>query len=137
MPEDWELEKLKEKKLRELFREAGGGAEGAIIEKPIPADEEQFEEVLRKYDLVLVDFWADWCGPCKMLAPIIDELAREYAGRLVFVKVNVDRNRRLAERFAIMSIPTLILFKNGKPVDVVVGWHPKPALKEFIDRYLQ
>ncbi|MCS7132441.1 MAG: thioredoxin [Nitrososphaeria archaeon] len=137
MPEDWELEKIKEKKLRKLFREAEGGVEGAVIERPIQVDEERFEEVLRKYEFVLVDFWAEWCGPCRMLAPIIDELAKEYAGRVVFVKVDVDRARRLAERFGIMSVPTLIFFRNGKPIDVVVGWHPKPVLEEFINQYLQ
>lgn len=137
MPEDWDLERIKERRVRELFRKAGERSEDTVINKPIPVDEEQFEDIIRKHELVLIDFWADWCGPCRMLAPIIDELAKEYAGKVVFLKVNVDRNGRLAEKFGIMSIPTLILFRNGKPVDMIVGWHPKPALKDFINQYLQ
>ena len=72
-----------------------------------------------------------------MVAPIIEELAREYAGRVVFAKVDVDRNRGLAMKFGIMSIPTLMLFKNGKPVDMIIGAQPKPAIKQLIDQYLE
>ena len=71
-----------------------------------------------------------------MIAPIIDELAREYAGRAVFVKVDVDRNRRLAMKYGIMSIPTLMIFRNGKPVDMIIGFQPKPAIEEIINQYL-
>jgi len=72
-----------------------------------------------------------------MIAPIIEELAREYAGRVVFAKVDVDRNRRLAMKFGIMSIPTLMLFKDGKPVDMIIGAQPKPMIKQLIDQYLR
>jgi len=137
MSEDRELERIKERKLRELLRKTEEEPRIRVIDKPIPVDEEQFEEILRKYELVFADFWAAWCGPCRMIAPIIEELAREYAGKVVFVKVDVDRNRRLAAKFGIMSIPTLILFKNGKPVDMVIGVYPKPALEELINRYLR
>ena len=136
MSKDRELERIKERKLREMLRKAGEKARGVVIDKPIPVDEEQFEEIIRKHELVFVDFWAAWCGPCRMIAPIIEELAREYAGKVVFVKVDVDRNRRLAMKFGIMSIPTLILFKNGKPVDMVIGVYPKPALEQIINQYL-
>ncbi len=137
MSEDRELERIKERKLRELLRKTEEEPRIRVIDKPIPVDEEQFEEILRKYELVFADFWAAWCGPCRMIAPIIEELAREYAGKVVFVKVDVDRNRKLAAKFGIMSIPTLILFKNGKPVDIVIGVYPKPALEELINRYLR
>ena len=137
MSEDRELERIKERKLRELLRRTEEEPRIRVIDKPIPVDEEQFEEILRKYELVFADFWAAWCGPCRMIAPIIEELAREYAGKVVFVKVDVDRNRKLAAKFGIMSIPTLILFKNGKPVDMVIGVYPKPALEELINRYLR
>jgi len=130
--DDLELEWIKWRRLRELISGGGGGAP----DKPIPIDEAHFDEFVKKHPLVLVDFWASWCGPCMMIAPIIEELAREYAGRVVFAKVDVDRNRRLAMRFGIMSIPTLILFKNGEPVDMLIGAQPKPAIEQMIRRHL-
>ncbi len=137
MVEDSELERIKRKKLRELLsRAAGGGEPGEIIDKPIHVNETNFDEIMRKYPLVLVDFWASWCGPCMMIAPIIDQLAREYAGKVVFAKVDVDRNRRLAAKFGIMSIPTLMIFKNGKPVDMIIGAQPRPAIEKVLRDYL-
>ena len=132
--EDRELERIKLRKLRELM--SGKAEAGEKLDKPVHLDENEFHEFLQKHPLVLVDFWAPWCGPCHMIAPVIDELAREYAGRVAFAKIDVDKNRRLAMKFGIMSIPTLILFKNGKPVDMIVGAQPKPAIEEMIKRYL-
>jgi len=133
--DDFELERIKFKKLRELM---GGGSEAEEkLDKPIHLDDSEFDSFVKRHPLVLVDFWASWCGPCLMVAPIIEELAREYAGRVVFAKVDVDRNRGLAMKFGIMSIPTLMLFKNGKPVDMIIGAQPKPAIKQLIDQYLE
>jgi len=132
--DDRELERLKLRKLKKLM--SGGRAAGEKPDKPLHVDEGEFDEIVRRYPLVVVDFWAEWCGPCRMIAPIIDELAREYAGRVVFVKVDVDRNRRLAMKYGIMSIPTLMIFRNGKPVDMIIGFQPKPAIKEIINQYL-
>ena len=84
----------------------------------------------------LVDFWAPWCGPCKMIAPILDELAGEMQGKARIVKINVDDNPDVAGQFGIMSITTLMLFKDGKLVDKLVGGQPKPQLKAFIERAL-
>ena len=81
---------------------------------------------------VLVDFWAPWCGPCKMVAPVLDELAREYAGKLKIVKLNVDQNQQVAAQFGISSIPTLIMFKNGKESGKMIGFQSKDALKKMI-----
>ena len=81
----------------------------------------------------LVDFWAPWCGPCKMIAPILDELAGEMQGKARIVKINVDDNPEVAGQFGIMSIPTLMLFKDGKLVDKLVGGQPKPQLKAFVE----
>ncbi len=86
--------------------------------------------------VTLVDFWAPWCGPCKMIAPTLDELAGELQGRARIAKVNVDDNPEVAGSFGIMSIPTLLLFKDGKPVGKLVGAQPKASLKAFIEQAL-
>lgn len=82
--------------------------------------------------LTFVDFWAPWCGPCKMLGPVIDELSQEFDGKIKIAKLNVDENQETAQKYGIMSIPTMILFENGKPVEKVQGFHPKQALHEYL-----
>jgi thioredoxin 1 len=105
--------------------------------KPVEIEEDKFDEVVLKSKTpVLVDFWAPWCGPCRMVAPIVDELAGEYAGKLSFVKVNVDNNQKVAGKYGVMSIPTLILFKDGKPMTNIVGFKPKDELKKSLDKAL-
>ena len=93
-------------------------------------------EVDKAPGLVLVDFWAVWCGPCQMVGPIVDELATEYNGKLKVMKLNTDENPDVAGRYGIMSIPTLLFFKGGQAVDKVVGAVPKKVLKDAIDRLL-
>lgn len=107
------------------------------MNKPVEIEEAKFDEaVLKSKTPVLVDFWAPWCGPCRMVAPVVDELAEEYAKKVSFFKVNVDNNSKIAGKYGVMSIPTLILFKDGKPVTNIVGYRPKGELKKSLDKAL-
>ena len=102
--------------------------------KTLDIDEANFEDKVLKSGIpVLVDFWAEWCVPCRMVAPVVEELAEEYAGRISFGKVNVDQNPKIASQYGIMSIPTLLLFKEGQPVDHMVGFRPKAQMKESLE----
>jgi thioredoxin 1 len=94
------------------------------------------EIVLKSANPVLVDFWATWCRPCQMVAPILDELTGEYSGKLTIAKLDVDQNQQIAQKYHVMSIPTMIVFKGGQPVKNIVGFKPKEALKEELDAAL-
>ncbi|HOC06729.1 MAG: thioredoxin [Bacillota bacterium] len=97
----------------------------------------QFEQEVKQSDLpVLVDFWAGWCGPCRMMAPVLDEAAAELEGKMKVVKVNVDEEVSLAEEYEIMSIPTMLVFKSGEPVDMLVGFMPKSNLLAKLNQYI-
>lgn len=107
------------------------------MSKPLPVNDSDFEKtVLQAKKPVMVDFWATWCAPCRMVAPLVDELAEEYDGRISFVKVDVDQNPRTASKYGIMSIPTLLIFKNGAPVSHLVGFRPKKELKQSLENTL-
>ena len=104
---------------------------------PVEVSDANFEEVVVRSGMpVLVDFWAPWCGPCRMVGPVVEELSREYAGRVVVAKVNTDDNRETAGKFQILSIPTLILFKNGEAVERITGAAPKAHLDEVIRKHI-
>jgi thioredoxin 1 len=136
MSSDDELEAIKHKKLAELQKEAATKAMMSSITEPIVLTDSNFASEVTKYPIMLVDFWAHWCGPCKMVSPIIEQLSREYSGRVAFGKVNVDENQRIAASFGIQSIPTLMIFKGGKAVDVIIGAIPKAQIEMKLKQQL-
>ncbi|MFC0819629.1 thioredoxin [Moraxella marmotae] len=107
------------------------------MSKIIYSNDRQFEQdVIQSKEPVLVDFYADWCPPCQMIAPMLDELAEDYAGKAKIVKINVDQNPEISARYGIRSIPTLISFKQGKPLQQTAGAMPKPQLAALIEKAL-
>ncbi len=99
--------------------------------------EDNFDtEVLKSNIPVLVDFWAEWCGPCKMLSPTVEQLAKDYEGKIKVVKINVDENQNLAAKYGIMSIPTIIIFKDGKIVEQFIGAQAKSVYEETLKKYI-
>lgn len=109
---------------------------GAIVAKPIEVTDANFDQTLKDSNLVLVDFWAEWCGPCRMVAPVIEELAGEYAGKVTVAKLDVDANPQTAMKYRVMSIPTIILFKDGNPVEVMVGAAPKRNFQSRLEKHV-
>jgi thioredoxin 1 len=105
--------------------------------KPLEIVDAQFQdEVLGAKVPVLVDFWASWCGPCRMVAPVLEEMARDYADKLKVVKVNVDDNPDTSSRYSVMSIPTMIIFKEGAPVETIIGFRKKEELSAIINQFI-
>lgn len=107
------------------------------IKEPLNLDDSNFAQTINKYPLLLVDFWAPWCGPCRMMSPIIDQVGKEYIGKLVVGKVNVDENPRISGQFGISSIPTLILFKRGQAVNNIIGSVSKSRIDEMVRMHLE
>ncbi len=127
-----ELEEIRVKKMRELMSQMSTPS----IDKPIAVSDRNFDQTVKSYPLVVVDCWAAWCAPCRAIAPIIEQLAKEYSGKVVFGKLNVDENPETAQRFGVMAIPTLLVMKSGREVDRVVGIVPKGELQSKIDGYI-
>ncbi|MFQ5815322.1 MAG: thioredoxin [Candidatus Hydrothermarchaeaceae archaeon] len=128
-----ELEKIRLKKRKELM--AKMASKTNVLEqpsKPVVLDDGSFDDFVKKYPLSLVDCWAAWCAPCRILAPTIDALAAELKGKVVFGKLNVDENPKTAARFGIRSIPTMLVFKNGGLVDQLLGALPKENIKGVV-----
>jgi len=139
MPEefDLELEKIRKKKLQEMQRRVENQDDRRRTEEgPITVEDSNFDELVRRYPLMMIDCWAPWCGPCRMVAPIIEELMRDYAGRVFFGKLNVDDNPQTSGRFGIMSIPTLLIMKDGSEIDRIIGAVPRNVIEAKLQKYL-
>jgi thioredoxin 1 len=132
---DAELETIRKAKLREMMKKSKSFEE-VLINKPVEVTDATFNGTVQSHRLVVIDCWAAWCGPCRMIAPIVEELAREYAGKVVFGKLDVDKNRAVTTQYQIMSIPTLLVFSHGKLLDKITGALPKHVLEAQITRYL-
>ncbi len=130
---DEELEAIRAEKLSRMLERVDVSMKSTT---PILLTDSNFDESLKKHSLILVDCWAPWCGPCQMIAPIIDELAREYAGQAVFGKLNADENPETAKRYRIMGIPTLLVMKNEIEVDRIVGVVPKLQIENKLKKYI-
>jgi thioredoxin 1 len=125
-----ELEAIRAKKMKEIMRSTRS------VSTPVKLSDLTLNETLNKSRIVVLDCWAEWCGPCKMIAPIIEKLAEEYAGRVLFAKLNVDENPQTARKYGIMSIPTLLIFKSSKLVDTIVGAVPKHNIETILKKHL-
>jgi len=136
---DKELEQLRERKmnqLKEKYLDGGNKMEENMPNTPLTISDNDIDATIKKYPTLVVDCWAPWCGPCRMVGPVIEELASEMQGKITFAKLNVDENPQTSQRHQIMSIPTLLIFKNGTLVDKLIGAYPKPQLMQRLQPYI-
>ena len=136
---DNELNEIKRRKLEQLkmkYMNGGKKMEENLPDVPLKVTDADIETNVKKYPLMVVDCWAPWCAPCIMVGPIIEELAKELQGKIVFGKLNVDENRVTSAKYGIMSIPSLLVFKNGTLVDNIIGAMPKETLLGKISPYM-
>jgi len=129
---DSEIEEIRRRKIEEMLKRVIQ----PLNNKTIELSDYNFSTEINKNKIVVVDFWAPWCGPCKMISPVIEQLASEYAGKVVFAKLNVDNNQRTAQRYNVQGIPTLLLFKDGQLIDRLVGAAPKSYIESKIKSHI-
>jgi len=135
MDNDNEIERIRTRKLEELTKKIK--YESSKPKGPVKITDNNFNEILKTNELVLVDFWAEWCMPCKMISPIVEEIGRNFNSKLTVGKMNVDENRLIPSQLGINSIPTILLFKNGSLVDGVIGAVPKSTLEIMIKKWMK
>jgi thioredoxin 1 len=127
---DEELKSIRERKMKEFMERKD------FPEKPIEIRDSNFDETVGRYPLVVVDFWSEYCPPCRLIEPVLEEMARELQGRVVFGKVCVDEERLTAMKFGVSAIPTLLVFREGKLADTIIGYAPKDALMGKLSKHL-
>ena len=132
--EDAEIDRIKKTKIAAMLEQA---QKEKIISKPIILTDTNFNSEIAKNELIVVDFWAPWCGPCRMVGPLIEELASEYGGKVIFGKLNVDENMVVPSRFGVRGIPTMIIFKDGQAVDTLVGACSKAHIESKFKLYIK
>ncbi len=135
---DDEVQRINERKFNEMLRQQSKPEEdkAPTSGKPLELTDGNFHEVVKSHPLVVVDFWAPWCGPCRVVSPVLEELASEMAGQATFGKLNVDDNPTTSQQFGIQGIPTIMVFKDGEPVDGLVGAAPKQMIEARIRPYV-
>jgi len=133
-----ELDEIKRKKMEKMMKDMNKPPAPSIElpDKPVIVTDATIDSMTSAYPLFILDCWAEWCGPCRMIGPIIEQLAAEMKGKAVFGKLNVDQNMQTANKYRISAIPTLMIFKDGKLIDKLVGAYPKPALTAKLQKYL-
>ncbi|MCK4714225.1 MAG: redoxin domain-containing protein [Candidatus Aenigmarchaeota archaeon] len=127
---DEELKKIRERKMKDFMEKQ------SFPDKPLEVRDRDLDDIVGRYPVVVVDFWSEHCPPCKMIAPVLEELAKELQGRVVFGKVCVDSEMLMARKFSISAIPTLLVFRKGSLTDTIVGYASKDALMEKLKRHL-
>jgi thioredoxin 1 len=135
MVDDNELEQIKLRKIQAMINQSND--EKQVNNHPLVINDSNFDTMIKTNPLLVLDFWAPWCGPCRMVGPVIEQLAVEYAGKVTFGKMNVDENQAVPKSFGIMSIPTIVVFQNGNAVERIVGAYPKAHIEETFKRYLK
>jgi thioredoxin 1 len=133
-----ELDEIRKKKMEKMMSEMNKSPAPSVQfpNKPIVITDATVDSAASQYPVFVLDCWAEWCGPCRMLGPIIEELARDFSGKIVFGKLNVDENMQTSNKHSISAIPTMLVFKNGKLADKLVGAYPKATLAAKIQKYL-
>jgi thioredoxin 1 len=134
---DPELEALRNKRAMELKKQLESKQTGMHWpDRPIEITDANFREVIAKYPLLVIDFWAEWCAPCRMMSPILDSLARTYQGKVVFGKLNVDLNPHTSNTFKVASIPTMMIIKEREMVERITGAIPKANLEQYLRKHI-
>ena len=134
MFEDNELQQIRLRRVQAMLDQADHGKQ--VNNHPLNITDDNFDNTLKTNSLLVVDFWAPWCGPCRMVGPLIEQLAVEYAGKVAFGKMNVDENQMVPSNFGIMSIPTIVVFHHGQAVERIVGAYPKTHIEATFKRYI-
>jgi len=133
-----ELEEIKRKKMEQMKKDMDASAKPFVElpDKPVIVTDATIDAAASQYPIFILDCWAEWCGPCRTIGPIIEQLASEMKGKVVFGKLNIDQNMQTANKYRISAIPTLMVFKDGKLIDKLVGAYPKPDLVANIQKFL-